>query len=74
MKALTKTSRVRSARMVRAALSQYMTWLEPFMAEGRTPGYVAAQQMNWLLAARDELNDLIAAEQAARGDAAGKTP
>jgi len=72
VKALTKTARRKGARSVRAALQQYLIWLEPFMAEGRTPGQVSAQQMGWLLAARDRLNDLIKAELDARAAAQGE--
>jgi len=74
MKPLTKTARIKAARSVRASLHQYQLWLEPHVQQARSGADPAEQQLGWLLIARDELNDLIAAEQAARGDAAGKTP
>lgn len=72
--ALTKAARIKAARSVRAALSQYMNWLDPHIAAAIPDRDPAAQQLGWLINARDELNDLIAAEQAARAAAPGEGP
>ena len=72
MKPLTKTAKVKAARRVRTAMSQYMNWLDPHIAAAIPDRDPAEQQLGWLITARDVLNDLIAAELDARAAAPGE--